>query len=417
MPSESIPSSEEVIKAPSTIKANSYFQELANKQNSGKNSEKDWQIAAAPWIDGVGSVFSGISQVIPQSNKQTENLATSQITESIVNTGMDMARQYGGFWGNLAATANDVVMSAQNAIPGLQTTGMTKTDAVMNKIPIFGAINALGGKTIDGIQNDKQTWSALGSSYNATQNEVGKLAGRGDKARLGLFSRGKANTIQAQTWETGRLQNTAGDIAQKSMADNQIMGNQASTASSAYALQQQGGIKQNMLTAAKQGTKIQKYLRITSKPSFKQGGILEESKAPFVFDFTVDDILEDPEETSTQPKDIQEYKEGGQMNVIPEGALHARRHGMENDEHITKKGIPVITEEGGEIVQQAEIEVNEIIFTKEVTDKLEELYKVFNDDDSSKKEKEDAALEAGKLLATEIMDNTDDRTGLIQSVE
>jgi hypothetical protein len=92
------------------------------------------------------------------------------------------------------------------------------------------------------------------------------------------------------------------------------------------------------------------------------------------------------------------------MNVIPEGALHARKHHMENDEHITKKGIPVVDLDGK---QQAEIECNEIIFRKEVTKKLEELAKDGSDE---------AAIEAGKLLATEIIENTDDRTGLIDNV-
>ena len=98
------------------------------------------------------------------------------------------------------------------------------------------------------------------------------------------------------------------------------------------------------------------------------------------------------------------FQEGGQMNVIPEGSLHARLHHMEDDEHITKKGIPVVDLNGK---QQAEIERNEIIFRKEVTSKLEELAKDGSDE---------AAIEAGKLLATEIIENTDDRTGLIEEV-
>ena len=101
---------------------------------------------------------------------------------------------------------------------------------------------------------------------------------------------------------------------------------------------------------------------------------------------------------------IEQFKKGGQMNVIPDGALHARLHHMETDNKITKKGIPVVDKNGE---QQAEIERNEIIFSLEVTNKLEELRK-----DGSDK----AALEAGKLLVDEIFNNTDDRTGLIQEV-
>lgn len=104
----------------------------------------------------------------------------------------------------------------------------------------------------------------------------------------------------------------------------------------------------------------------------------------------------------------QKFAEGGKMNVIPDGALHARLHHM-NIGGITKKGIPVITqEEGGDITQHAEIERDEIIFTKEVTQELERLYKKGTDE---------AAILAGKLLAREIIENTQDNTGLMQTVE
>ena len=111
---------------------------------------------------------------------------------------------------------------------------------------------------------------------------------------------------------------------------------------------------------------------------------------------------------------IPEFKEGGQMNVIPEGSLHARLHHMENADNLTKKGIPVVDNEGN---QQAEIEHSEIIFTNEVTEKLEELYKKFKSDEYTNKEKENFAIEAGKLLSKEIIENTDDRVGLLNDNE
>lgn len=110
---------------------------------------------------------------------------------------------------------------------------------------------------------------------------------------------------------------------------------------------------------------------------------------------------------------VKSNKEGGQMNVIPEGSLHARLHHMENASEFTKKGIPVVDNEGN---QQAEIELNEIIFNKEVTQQLEELCKKFNSDKYTAKEKENFAIEAGKLLSVQIMENTDDRTGLINTI-
>lgn len=109
---------------------------------------------------------------------------------------------------------------------------------------------------------------------------------------------------------------------------------------------------------------------------------------------------------NTLPK----FQKGGSFNVIPEGALHARKHNMDV-EGITTKGIPVISKgEGGELEQQAEIEREEIIFRLEVTKKLEELLKKYSDDENSQKEKDEVAIEAGKLLVKEILYNTKDNT-------
>lgn len=123
----------------------------------------------------------------------------------------------------------------------------------------------------------------------------------------------------------------------------------------------------------------------SSEPqSQKEGGIIREVAPSFKFKF----------------------QSGGSFNVIPEGALHARKHNMDM-EGITNKGIPVVSKgEGGEIEQQAEIEREEIIFRLEVTKKLEELAEV----DGTQKEKDEAAIEAGKLLVQEILYNTKDNT-------
>lgn len=109
------------------------------------------------------------------------------------------------------------------------------------------------------------------------------------------------------------------------------------------------------------------------------------------------------------PTSIPEFQNGGSINVIPDGALHARKHNMDVD-GITKKGIPVVSEKDGEIEQQAEIEKEEIIFRLEVTQKLEELEKKFYSDESTQEEKDECALEAGKLLVNEILYNTQDNT-------
>lgn len=115
-------------------------------------------------------------------------------------------------------------------------------------------------------------------------------------------------------------------------------------------------------------------------------------------------------------KKQEKFQEGGSINVIPEGALHARKHNMDM-EGITKKGIPVISEgKDGEIEQQAEIECAEIILRLSLTQKLEELQKKFYDKDTSDKEKDELALEAGQLLVKEILYNTQDNANLINQV-
>lgn len=106
-------------------------------------------------------------------------------------------------------------------------------------------------------------------------------------------------------------------------------------------------------------------------------------------------------------KKSQKYQKGGAFNVIPDGALHARLHHMDI-KGITKKGIPVIIQkDNGEIEQQAEIERNEIIFNLDTTKELEKLWREGTDE---------AAIKAGKILVKEILENTMDNTGLINSI-
>jgi len=55
----------------------------------------------------------------------------------------------------------------------------------------------------------------------------------------------------------------------------------------------------------------------------------------------------------------------------------------------------ITVEENGKIVQHAEIEHSEIIFTLEVTNKIEDLRKKYHED-----KKDEYAIEAGKILVT-----------------
>ena len=110
------------------------------------------------------------------------------------------------------------------------------------------------------------------------------------------------------------------------------------------------------------------------------------------------------------------FKQGGQMNVIPEGALHARKNNMDlaKEGEVTHKGIPVIDNEGN---QTAEVEKEEWTMTKELTEAVEEWCKKYYDEETSQKEKDELAIKCGKRICKELLHNTDDRAGLIERME
>lgn len=108
---------------------------------------------------------------------------------------------------------------------------------------------------------------------------------------------------------------------------------------------------------------------------------------------------------------LQKFQKGGKLgidvNVIVEGSYHAHNNHLNevNPElqDVTPKGIPVtLTDESGNKQQVAEIERKELILTKDLTDKLESLYKDGSDE---------AAIKAGILFAEELFNNTEDNTG------
>lgn len=109
--------------------------------------------------------------------------------------------------------------------------------------------------------------------------------------------------------------------------------------------------------------------------------------------------------------DVQKFAEGG--SLMPAGKLHKELNHMqelgEQFEDLTRKGIPVVTiNENNEIQQVAEIEHSEIILSKEITDQLEAFWK-----DGS----EEAMIAAGKLIANEILYNTQDENNVIWAGE
>lgn len=118
---------------------------------------------------------------------------------------------------------------------------------------------------------------------------------------------------------------------------------------------------------------------------------------------------------------IQMTKEGGALKLqnggsilIPDGALHARKHHMEDvnpelAEELTNKGIPIITtDDKGNVEQVAEVEKEEMILEKSLTEKIESLWK---------KGDEESMIKAGKLIVDTLFNNCDDNVNLIKNTK
>lgn len=316
----------------------------------------------------------------------------------------------------------------------------------------------------------RQAQSSVAGGYSGAMEDIADAESReGSYSGWNSGARRKANRLIAKTndwkdtmWDWAQ-RNDLNDIRSNQM--NSINNNQYQTdISGGYDLSNSGrmlvakdgaklfdsykSIKEytKRIKSAKQGSKLVKEEPKIEKPiidkeleryyddplfstkskyndDFHQGGSWSEDGKTFtpsefsLFNFTQEQIAEAlskefPEASLNITDEVRAFKEGGKvnskdMNVIPEGALHARLNHMDNKD-FTKKGIPVVAKDGDKLEQTAEIERNEIIFNLSVTNKLEELMK----DGSAK-----AALEAGKLLVEEILHNTIDNTGLIKEVE
>ena len=375
-----------------------------------KASEITGQIATQA-LGAVGGIV-GAQQEVTDS-------ATTKTADALYDTAAGVVENLGPI-GKVVGTAMKFAGMAGDAIQAMGggTDQMTTMDKLMDSSFFswnIGMLNGFAGKNSDSFAVDQDTLAQVGSSYGGTVDDLNDAAAKAGK-KYGLFSsnaRKKANSAIATAKGRQNLMGGIADDASDQRLAVQSMGEQAGLA---YSIMTDGGYNQKYTYAAKQGGIIEWNPVITSEwepqielnwelSTFKEGGNIE----------IVESLEQIPELKSggkTEEIDIPEIEETTQKNVIPEGALHKNKHHMEHAEGLTKKGIPVIDDDGE---QQAEIEHSEIIFTLEVTKKLEEYYEIFYSEESSNKEKEQAAIDAGKLLVFQILENTEDRTGLIES--
>ena len=376
--------------------------------------------------------FKGRSDAI--SGKMGKAGVTDKMVNQIANTvtqGADMAQ--GALENGVTNSKGyDTIKKIGNMKTGNAVIDAGKAVAMMS----ISAMNRWGGQESDAFYADRQLQETMGNSYTGSFEDINE-AEQGNKF-YGMFSFGKMKKQNENAAKQEEIQTQLQDINEEAQAQyaaaNNVQTNNMKYLNkingidfSEFSLSAKNGIKLEHLNRVKQ-LKNKHFINLDTKrvEEFKQGGIIEqpttESEWMPVITDPVDSfknggvledewvpIITDPVEIfkdggKTEENELVKLEETNQKNIIPEGALHKNKHHIENTEGLTQKGIPVIDNNGE---QQAEIELDEIIFTLEVTKKLEELHKKYKDGD------EQAAVEAGRLLVQEILYNTDDRTGLI----
>lgn len=294
---------------------------------------------------------------------------------------------------------------------GVGTSGMTKTDAFMDSsfmaLTPFGLINALGAKKSDTMEADTQTLALGGDSYSGAADDVMDAAEKSGK-KYGLFSRkalGRANDEMAAA---GRLQNNMASIMNQNKMLMDALANQQDMNNQQYQNMMNGTDWSAMPMSAKKGGILPSQYQIAHRVAYNH---------------RKQHTKQEPIEYVPVIDTIDMFQNGGQMSLLPEGALHKDKHHIEEvrDDlkgEITHKGIPVVTiaKDGQQVEQVAEIEHSEWILSADLTEKVEKLRDKYNESDDAQ-EKQEFAIEAGKLIAEEMMENTDDRVGLIKQIK
>lgn len=346
--------------------------------------------------------------VVAQGAGMTAGAAATGQSLSSLGSAANLASAGFGI-GNLALDIFDPVKKhwAENVV-GLG--GAVASLAIPGAGPFIAAgllaTNAIGhitGKKTQDYSRDTEMESKLGGSYGGFLADSAKaMSLQGTKySGFNDSSRKKADRfidhvqgMRDVMWGIKDKADTSFALKNSTSAINQ----------NRKAFELQGGYQQGLIHSSKQGG-ILRAKRIISASKFKEGGSFIKQTSNTISLISPVEINSISIINAVEVDQLPEFKEGGSFNVIPNGALHANLHHMENADNLTRKGIPVVSEdENGELEQHAEIEREELILRLEVTKKLEELAKEGTDE---------AAIEAGKLLVDEILNNTIDNTNNI----
>ena len=433
--------------------------QLGNSLNNGIQLAQNWKgLSKQDKATGVAGIAGQAADTLDNMFFSKQHANDSGLTkglnnayDSISNAAM-MFSPVGTVLGG-AMKAGKLLGDGLTAL-GVGTDQMTTTDKILDssfmKLTPVGLINGIGAKRTQDFSANNDTIEKVGGSYGGSLNTINDAVAKANK-KYGLFSGGarrKANNLINTARQQQNIMTNISDEYQDQLA------NKSDLAYIRYNTDINGGYQQQYIRAAKQGAILNRIqlrkqreggvlsnqlhskinletqevewkpvININQKtPEFKEGGELvnnqetiQETNSVWQPNINLEtiQIMEEGGRTDKPKQESEKFnQETNQKNVIPEGALHAHKHHMENAEDLTKKGIPVVDNKGE---QQAEVEREELILSLEVTQELESLYKQYNEE-TSKDKKDKYAEQAGELLVYQIIHNTDDRIHLIKSI-
>lgn len=328
----------------------------------------------------AGVAAAGLNLASQYIGEQANAPAAQQLdeTQNAVRSGLYSAVAAIPVWGQIASTGMRI-QDAIGAMTGGQISNMSKSaadDAGLNRgvnnvlatIPGVGSMLGYFTRKANEFEFDRSRVDNIGSAYDmstfdsADDLSGGKFIGQTDKVNQFIAEQNRKKDLMTGISDVQRMRKEGAAAAVADHTQRNLI--------------RYGGITGQQFALGKKGMKMPGLdwaRNLLTK--FQKGGKLGTP--------------------------------GIESNVIVEGAYHAHKNHLDevNPElsDMTPKGIPVATEDpDGVKTQVAEIEVGELILTKELTEKLEALYKDGSDE---------AAIQAGMLFAEEIIDNTVDNKG------
>ena len=339
--------------------AQSMFSKLGN--DAFKGGFKNPNIASA-----VGGVIQNFGSFIPEKSVYGgTNGDITRTADSIYDTASDVVSSIPGLQGVGLLAKGVGVLSKGVAALGGGTDAMTKTDALLGsnffQLTPMGLINGFFGKrshTLDNGEAEQEAIAGSGSSYTGSVHQWQDAAKYSNK-KYGMFSSGARKRANRKIDAANRTMDIIEGINTTAQNNLERANTMADTYNMAYQMNLNGGYDPTT-QIGRNGLKIQ-YLKRAKK-------IVNKMKDQKHFN-SKDDKLQDKKEISSHknggvlieeffnPTDwqpiisinsIEKFQNGGSVNVIPDGALHARLHHMEDAKDLTKKGIPVVDNNGNQ---------------------------------------------------------------------